>query len=49
MNGIGTLIYANGNKYEGEFKHGREDGTGTLTLANGTKNQGQFSNGEFQG
>ncbi|WP_017209125.1 hypothetical protein [Clostridium beijerinckii] len=35
--------------YEGEFKHGREDGTGTLTLVNGTKNQGQFSNGEFQG
>ena len=30
-NGVGTLIFLNGDKYIGEFDDGRKDGLGTYT------------------
>jgi hypothetical protein len=49
-NGVGTLIYLNGDKYIGEFDDGRKDGLGTYTWSNHEnmeKYVGEFTNGEF--
>tara|TARA_B110000438_G_scaffold163609_1_gene156609 strand:+ start:194 stop:388 length:195 start_codon:yes stop_codon:yes gene_type:complete len=35
VNGKGTYIYSNGDKYVGKFKDDKLEGQGTLTLANG--------------
>ena len=52
-NGHGTLTFANGNKYEGEWRDGKRNGQGTLYTKNffGIKitKQGQWRNGEFIG
>mgnify|MGYP003849388355 CR=1 FL=1 len=40
--GKGTFIYANGDKYEGEFKNNIFHGDGTLIFADGTKYKGNF-------
>ena len=49
-NGVGTLIFLNGDKYIGEFDDGRKDGLGTYTWSNHEdmeKYIGEFTNGEF--
>ena len=49
-NGVGTLIFLNGDKYIGEFDDGRKDGLGTYTWSNHEnmeKYVGEFTNGEF--
>jgi hypothetical protein len=35
MHGIGTMIYADGNKYEGEWLNDKRHGTGNLYDADG--------------
>ena len=41
-NGYGTSTWADGEKYVGEWKDGKEDGQGTYTYANGDKYVGEF-------
>lgn len=49
MNGKGTLVFENGDTYEGEFKNGIFHGRGTYTSASGWKYVGQFKNGYADG
>ena len=46
MQGQGTLIYTDGEKFVGEFEYGRPHGQGTLTYADGEKFVGEFKNGK---
>jgi len=39
---LGTLTYADGREYVGEYKDGNRDGNGTATSANGSKYMGEF-------
>lgn len=45
----GTYNLANGNKYVGEFQHGKRNGQGTLTYAHGDKYVGEFKDGNYHG
>ncbi len=42
QSGNGTAVYANGNKYVGEFKEGLKHGYGVFTGVNGERFQGYF-------
>ncbi len=42
MNGQGTYTWADGDKYEGQFKDDNMNGQGTYTWANGDKYVGLF-------
>jgi len=42
VHGQGTLTYADGPNYVGEFKDGNMHGQGTYTSANGDKYLGEF-------
>lgn len=44
INGQGTYIWADGQKYEGQFKKGKRDGKGSHFRADGSKYVGQFKN-----
>jgi len=46
-NGYGTYTYANGSKYAGEWKDGKENGQGTYTFANGTVDKGIWKNNQL--
>ena len=48
-NGRGTLRFANGNVYEGDFKNNVREGKGTLRFANGEVYEGDFKNGRREG
>ena len=39
---------ANGDRYEGEYRHGKRTGLGILYKADGTKTEGRFSDGELK-
>ncbi len=41
-NGLGTYAYADGSKYEGQFKAGKKQGWGSFYFANGDKYTGDF-------
>ena len=41
--GKGTMKYATGDRYEGEWKHGEEDGWGTWKSAGGDAYEGEFT------
>ena len=43
--GVGSLTYSDGDKYEGEWKDGQKNGQGTFTWSNGRKYVGEFKNG----
>ena len=43
--GKGTYYFKNGDKYTGDFRHGKYEGTGTFTWADGESYTGGFSNG----
>ena len=43
----GTLTWADGDKYVGEFKNGKRHGRGTMTLPDGSKYEGIWKNGEL--
>ena len=47
--GKGTLTYADGGTYVGEFKNGKFDGQGTRTSTSGAKYMGEFKSGKFEG
>lgn len=48
-NCFGTYTTANGTKYVGQFKDGKEHGQGTDDYADGGKYVGQFKDGEYHG
>ena len=48
-NCYGTLIFDDGDKYEGEFKESKKHGQGTYTFADGDKYVGQYKNGKLDG
>ena len=54
-NGYGTYTYANGSKYVGEWKDGKENGQGTYTWVsgntwlNGNKYVGEFKDAKRNG
>ena len=49
FNGYGKYLYANGNKYMGEFSEGKPHGRGILFCANGNKYLGQWEKSWRQG
>ena len=46
-NGYGIYTYANGSKYVGEWKDGKENGQGAYTFANGTVDKGIWKNNQL--
>lgn len=44
LDGIGSVLYPNGDKYKGNFKYGRPYGWGIYWFANGHKHKGFFDN-----
>ncbi len=48
-NCYGTLTYANGAKYEGEFQNNMPHGRGVGTFYDGDKYVGEFKDGKFNG
>lgn len=46
---FGTITYANGNKYTGEWLSGLAHGQGTFTFSDGTKYVGEFRNDKQNG
>ncbi|MBF0777200.1 hypothetical protein [Streptococcus cuniculi] len=49
MTGQGSLTFANGDKYEGQFKDGIFNGKGTFHSASGWTYEGEFKNGIADG
>ena len=47
INGYGTYTYANGSKYVGEWKDGKENGQGTYKFANGKVDKGIWKNNKL--
>jgi len=47
--GVGVMVYANGNMYEGQWRAGNREGVGTMHYATGNKYVGQFVAGKKQG
>lgn len=45
--GYGTLIYENGDKYEGQWSNGLINGYGTMTYADGSKKEGGWTDGNL--
>ena len=43
-NGQGTLFWADGQKYQGQWKNGQKEGQGAMTWADGSIYQGQWKN-----
>jgi len=44
-----TKVYANGDKYTGQYKDGKRDGRGVYQYANGDIYEGQYQDGLFNG
>ena len=47
--GKGTYLFANGEKYVGDFKNGKYDGYGEITFVNGQKYVGEWKNDKQNG
>mmetsp|Transcript_29922 Transcript_29922/g.67539 ORF Transcript_29922/g.67539 Transcript_29922/m.67539 type:complete len:593 (-) Transcript_29922:41-1819(-) len=47
--GDGELLWANGDKYVGDFKNGYIDGRGTISFHDGTEYHGQWRSNKFHG
>ena len=47
--GSGKYTYPHGEKYEGDWKDGKQHGQGTFTVSEGTKYVGKFKNGGKHG
>ena len=47
--GIGTMVYPSGNRYDGEYQNGYRSGCGTFTFSNGRRYIGQFEADQFNG
>ena len=48
-NGLGYLIYPEGDKYVGSWKNGFPNGQGTFTYHIGAKYEGEWKDGEYNG
>ncbi len=48
-NCFGTLTFASGDKYVGEFRDGNFNGQGTYTTADGSKYVGEYRDGKWNG
>lgn len=48
-NGEGTMLFADGSKYEGDFANGKINGYGTYFYANGAKYIGDWKDGYYNG
>ncbi len=48
-NGTGTYYFANGDRYEGEWKDGKRDGQGTYYFANGNRYEGEWKDNNRNG
>ncbi|MEM9266951.1 MAG: pentapeptide repeat-containing protein [Cyanobacteria bacterium P01_F01_bin.13] len=48
-NGRGSMLYANGNRYDGEYRDGQRNGCGTFTFTNGRRYVGEFDDDLFSG
>ncbi len=44
---FGSYTYANGNKYQGEFKYGKFNGEGTFISLDGKTKKGIFKDNKF--
>lgn len=49
MEGRGIETWADGRRYEGEFKNGKKDGEGTFEWGNGNKYIGSWKSGKQHG
>ena len=49
MNGRGVKTYANGDKYDGEWKDGKKHGRGVFTWPSGSKYDGEYKDDYFNG
>lgn len=47
--GRGTMLYASGNRYDGEYREGQRNGCGTFTFKNGRRYVGEFKDDVFSG
>ncbi len=47
--GRGIMVYASGNRYDGEYQNGQRSGCGTFTFINGRSYVGQFKADQFSG
>ncbi|MGD1952392.1 MAG: pentapeptide repeat-containing protein [Leptolyngbyaceae cyanobacterium] len=48
-NGRGSMLYPNGNRYDGQYRDGKRNGCGTFTFNNGRRYVGEFQNDLFSG
>ena len=48
-NCVGTVTFASGDKYVGEYKDGKRNGQGTATFPSGSKYVGEFKDGKYNG
>ena len=48
-NNKGTMSYADGSKYVGDFKYGKINGLGTMSYSDGSKYVGEFKYGKING
>ena len=48
-NCFGTVTFASGNKYVGEYRNGKRNGQGTFTFANGDKHVGEWRDDKRNG
>ncbi len=49
MNGFGTLLFADGSKYVGDFKDGQRTGSGEYSWSDGGRYVGDFKDGKAHG
>ena len=49
VNDRGTMVFTNGDRYDGEFLNGERNGCGTFTFASGRQYMGQFESDQFHG
>ena len=49
VDGRGSMLYPNGNRYDGQYRDGKRNGCGTFTFNNGRRYVGEFQNDLFSG
>ncbi len=49
LDGRSTMLFANGDRYDGDYENGQRQGCGTFTFTNGRQYVGQFENDQFEG
>jgi len=47
MNGQGTMVWADGKKYEGTWEDGMQHGQGRLTHSDGKVEEGEWEDGDL--